>query len=128
MWITGGTHSPSTTELVDLSSPFNHHSTQSTISAQPPLTFRWHCATQINSTHGILTGGSGSGGTKTTLIVDLDDFTMTSGPTLLNPRGWHSCTRISAVNGTDYVIVAGSHASPKTSEILVGNSWKNGMY
>ena len=88
----------------------------------------YHCATQINSTHGIITGGYREASLYQTLILNFNDFEMTTGPTLRKERYIHSCTRISATNGTDYVIVVGGEYYPKDSEIMVGNSWKDGMY
>ena len=89
---------------------------------QFPFELRFHCATQINSTYGIIIGGIYS--QRNSLIVNLNDFIMTTGPTLRNNRFYDACTRISAANGTDYVIVAGR----QTSEIMDGNSWKDGKY
>ena len=94
---------------------------------QLPFKLEYHCATQINSTHGIIMGG-GSGAQKKTLIVNLNDFDIIAGPTLQKDRWGHSCARISAANGTDYVIVVGGAYHPQNSEIMVGNSWKDGMY
>ena len=124
MWVIGGSQSAAqkTTELVDIS--------DSTISAELSYDVKYHCATQLNSTHGIITGGYQDGGYRgETLIVDLNDFTMTTGPTLQAGRqAFHACARISAVNGTDYAIVAGGVPSSDTSEIMDGSSWKYGKY
>ena len=120
MWVTGSYPAQKTTELVDLS--------DSTISAELPYKIHVHCATQLNSTHGIITGGYEAYYGET-LIVDLNDFTITTGPTLQAGRNYyHACTRISAVNGTDYAIVAGGAYTPDTSEIMDGNSWKYGKH
>ena len=94
------------------------------LNEQFPFNFEYHCATQINSTHGIIMGGSEY--TKT-LIVNLNDFDMITGPTLQKSRYGPSCARISAANGTDYVIVVGGIYNRDTSEVLVGNSWKDGI-
>ena len=92
---------------------------------QLPFEVQFHCTTQINSTHGIITGGTWY--SKKTLIVNLNDFDMMTGPTLQKSRYGHSCARISAANGTDYVIVVGGSGNELSSEILVGNNWKDGM-
>ena len=96
------------------------------LNEQLPFNHEYNCATQINSTHGIIMGGFGSD-LKETLIVNLNDFDMITGPTLQKSRYGHSCARISAANGTDYVIVVGGSYYPYSSEILVGNNWKDGM-
>ena len=123
MWVIGGTDSDAekTAEFVDING-------KNSIMLEEQLPFRleYHCATQINSTHGIIMGGFGSE-LKETLIVNLNDFDMITGPTLQKSRYGHSCARISAANGTDYVIVVGGSYDTLTSEILVGNSWKDGM-
>ena len=54
-----------------------------------PWEFYRHCATQINSTHGILIGGPGN--MKGSLIVDLNNFEMTLGPDLTGD-GWKKGT------------------------------------
>ena len=95
------------------------------LNEQLPFDLEYHCATQINSTHGIIMGGSEY---SKSLIVNLNDFDMITGPTLQKARRSHSCARISAANGTDYVIVVGGSYVPQNSEIMVGNSWKDGMY
>ena len=95
------------------------------LNEQLPFDLEYHCATQINSTHGIIMGGSEY---SKSLIVNLNDFDMITGPTLQKSRYGPSCARISAANGTDYVIVVGGAYHPQNSEIMVGNSWKDGMY
>ena len=95
------------------------------LNEQLPFNHEYNCATQINSTHGIIMGGGYT--EKQTLIVNLNDFDMTTGPTLRKERRQHSCSRISAANGTDYVIVVGGIYDTYSSEIMVGNSWKYGM-
>ena len=125
MWVIGGSQYAAikTTELADIS--------DSTISAELPYKMYHHCATLLNSTHGIITGGFyGYSGYyyRETLIVDLNDLTMTTGPALQKTRYMHACTRISAVNGTDYAIVAGGRYTSDTSEIMDGNSWKYGKH
>ena len=73
-----------------------------------PWEFYRHCATQINSTHGILIGGPGN--MKGSLIVDLNNFEMTLGPDLTGDgRREHVCTKFSHQNGTNYVVVAGGN-------------------
>ena len=103
MWITGGTGSSSqTTEFVD---QFG-----STVGNPLPKDFVNHCATAMNTTHGILTGGAyktGGGYKDNTLIVRFDDFEMYDGPTLINGRTGHGCGQFHHPNGTNYVIVAG---------------------
>ena len=71
-----------------------------------PWKFYRHCATQINSTHGILIGGQGR--LKGSLIVDLNNnFQMSTGPDLIGiGRRDHMCTKFSYMNG-NYVLVAG---------------------
>ena len=91
---------------------------------QLPFEIYSHCATQINSSYGIITGGYWP---RKTFNVNLNNFDVTTGPNLQKPRHSHSCARISAANGTDYVIVVGGSYDTLTSEILVGNSWKDGM-
>ena len=122
MWVIGGTDSDAekTAEFVDING-------KNSIMLEEQLPFRleYHCATQINSTHGIIMGGGYT--LKQTLIVNLNDFDMTTGPTLRKERRQHSCSRISAANGTDYVIVVGGIYDTYSSEIMVGNSWKYGM-
>ena len=123
MWVIGGYQSAAqkTTELVDIS--------DSTISAELPYKMYRHCATRLNSTHGIITGGCSNAYLyRETLIVDLNDLTMTTGPALQKTRYMHACTRISAVNGTDYVIVVGGAWYADTTEIMDGNSWKYGKH
>ena len=122
MWVIGGDNSGArkTTELVDINA-------KNSIMLEDELPFELeeHCATQINSTYGIITGGTYS--RRKTFIVNLNNFDVTTGPNLQKPRHSHSCARISAANGTDYVIVVGGSYDTLTSEILVGNSWKDGM-
>ena len=123
MWVIGGDNSGArkTTELVDINA-------KNSIMLEDELPFELeeHCATQINSTYGIITGGTYS--RRKTFIVNLNNFDVSTGPTLRKERRRHSCSRISAANGTDYVIVVGGKYYPKDSEIMVGNSWKDGMY
>ena len=122
LWVIGGTDSDAekTAEFVDING-------KNSIMLEEQLPFRleYHCATQINSTHGIIMGGGYT--VKQTLIVNLNDFDMITGPTLQKARRSHSCARISAANGTDYVIVVGGIYDTYSSEIMVGNSWKYGM-
>ena len=122
MWVIGGDNSAAekTAEFVDING-------KNSIMLEEQLPFRleYHCATQINSTHGIIMGGGYT--LKQTLIVNLNNFDMTTGPTLRKERRQHSCSRISAANGTDYVIVVGGLYDTYSSEIMVGNSWKDGM-
>ena len=124
MWVIGGDNSGArkTTELVDINA-------KNSIMLEDELPFELeeHCATQINSTYGIITGGD-DGAQRKTFIVNLNNFDVSTGPTLRKERRRHSCSRISAANGTDYVIVVGGVHYTQTSEILVGNSWKDGMY
>ena len=123
MWVIGGDNSGArkTTELVDINA-------KKSIMLEDELPFELeeHCTTQINSTYGIITGGTYS--RRKTFIVNLNNFDVSTGPTLRKERRRHSCSRISAANGTDYVIVVGGVHNTQTSEILVGNSWKDGMY
>ena len=122
MWVIGGSDSAAqkTVEFVD-----SNEKNSIMLEEQLPFEVQFHCTTQINSTHGIITGGTWY--SKKTLIVNLNDFDMMTGPTLRKSRAYHSCTRISAANGTDYVIVVGGIYNRDTSEVLVGNSWKDGI-
>ena len=122
MWVIGGSGSGArkTTELVDINGK-----NSIMLEDQLPFEIYSHCATQINSSYGIITGGYWP---RKTFIVNLNNFDVTTGPNLQKPRHSHSCARISAANGTDYVIVVGGSYDTLTSEILVGNSWKDGMY
>ena len=100
LWITGGVKATTTSEIVD----------GSTVTRGPdlPWEFDRHCATQINSTHGILIGGPGN--MKGSLIVDLNNFEMSSGPDLTGDgRREHVCTKFSHKNETNYVVVAGGN-------------------
>ena len=123
MWVIGGDNSGArkTTELVDINA-------KNSIMLEDELPFELeeHCATQINSTYGIITGGD-DGAQRKTFIVNLNNFDVSTGPTLRKERRRHSCSRISAANGTDYVIVVGGIYNRDTSEVLVGNSWKDGI-
>ena len=121
MWVIGGTDLGETAEFVDINGK-----NSIMFEEQLPFWFEYHCATQINSTYSIITGDYWSN--QKTLIVNLNDFDVTTGPILQKQRYGHSCARISAANGTDYVIVVGGKYYPKDSEIMVGNSWKDGMY
>ena len=121
MWVIGGSGSGArkTTELVDINGK-----NSIMLEDQLPFEIYSHCATQINSSYGIITGGYWP---RKTFNVNLNNFDVTTGPNLQKPRHSHSCARISAANGTDYVIVVGGSYDTLTSEILVGNSWKDGM-
>ena len=100
-----------------------------------PWKFYRHCATQINSTHGILIGGQGR--LKGSLIVDLNNnFKMSTGPDLTGiGRRDHMCTKFSYMN-RNYVLVAGGkdldNTPNLTTEILnvndIGRGWTPGMY
>ena len=100
-----------------------------------PWKFYRHCATQINSTHGILIGGQDR--LKGSLIVDLNNnFKMSTGPDLAGiGRRDHMCTKFSYMNG-NYVLVAGGkdleNTPNLTTEILnvndIGRGWTQGMY
>ena len=84
----------------------------STIGKKLPRKFTYHCAAQMNDTHAILTGGYPSKPRRihpesSTLIVRLDDFQMTEGPSMQFPRASHTCGRFQHPNGTNYVIVVG---------------------
>ena len=122
MWVIGGDNSGArkTTELVDINAK-----NSKMLEDELPFELEEHCATQINSTYGIITGGTYS--RRKTFIVNLNNFDVSTGPTLRKERRRHSCSRISAANGTDYVIVVGGVYDAQTSEILVGNSWKDGI-
>ena len=101
MWITGG-KGYQTSEFVD---KFG-----SIVGNPLPQDFINHCATEMNTTHGILTGGgyrTGGGYKNNTLIVRYEDFEMYEGPTLINGRTAHGCGQFRHPNGTNYVIVAG---------------------
>ena len=99
-----------------------------------PWKFYRHCATQINSTHGILIGGQGR--LKGSLIVDLNNnFKMSTGPDLAGiGRRDHMCTKFSYMNG-NYVLVAGGkdldNIPNLTTEILnvndIGRGWTPGI-
>ena len=100
-----------------------------------PWKFYRHCATQINSTHGILIGGQGR--LKGSLIVDLNNnFQMSTGPDLIGiGRRDHMCIKFSYMN-ENYVLVAGGkdleNTPNLTTEILnvndIGRGWTPGMY
>ena len=60
----------------------------------------------MNSTHGILTGGDDN--PRGTLMVNLENFEMTSGPYLKeNGRLAHSCAHIRHSNGSNFIIAVG---------------------
>ena len=67
--------------------------------------FEKHCATIMNSTHGILTGGNKNNGK--TMMVELSNFHMVRGPDMAYARYDHGCSQFKHPNGTNFVIVAG---------------------
>ena len=68
--------------------------------------FEKHCATIMNSTHGILTGGNKNNGK--TMMVELSNFHMVRGPDMAYARYDHGCSQFKhPTNGTNFVIVAG---------------------
>ena len=71
--------------------------------------FEHHCATILNSTHGILTGGNKNNGK--TMIVELSNFKMVPGPYMEWARYDHGCSQFKHSNGTNFVIVAGGSES-----------------
>ena len=70
----------------------------------------------MNNTHGILIGGLDE--PKKTLIVNLNNFQMTEGPTLINPRASHSCGTLHHANGTKYVVVSSGFYTHNSTELL----------
>ena len=73
-----------------------------------PWKFESHCATKLNQTHAMLTGGKDHPAPSRTLIVNLNNSETTRGPDFkVSVRYSHACSRLSHPNGTNYIIVAG---------------------
>ena len=105
LWVTGGygssqnPTSSETSEFID----------EKGATSGPDLQWKFysHCATMMNSTHGILTGGD-DGYPRRTLMVNLDNFEMTRGPDLKEyGRLTHSCAHIRHSNGSNFIIAVG---------------------
>ena len=110
-----------TSEIVD--------ENESTMGPNLPWEFNGHCATKINSSHAIITGGKGY--PHKTLIVQLDNFKMTDGPDMAGWGRWgHGCSQIIHPNGTNFIVVTGGLLGDNSdvSEILDVNDIERGWF
>ena len=99
MWIIGGRNSKDTSEIVDVNG--------SIYGPKLPWDMWDNCASQMNDTHGIITGGHyGNNAIKRTLIFRYNDLEMTEGPPMLTSKFNHACSRFQHPNGTNFVVVA----------------------
>ena len=98
-----------------------------------PWEFYKHCSIKLNQTHAMLTGGSEY--PSKTLIINLNNSETTSGPDFkVSHRYAHACSRLSHLNGTNYIIVAGGFSGldtiTKSTEILdvdkIDSGWSQG--
>ena len=91
-----------------------------------PWEFNGHCATKINSTHAIITGGIDY--PHKTLIVQLDNFNMSNGPDMAGWGRWgHGCSQIIHPNGTNLIVVVGGLLGDNSAiEILDVNDIESG--
>jgi len=68
---------------------------------------RGHCSMMINATTAFITGGfTGSGWSKETYFVDVQNWKLTKGPQMEEARGWHGCAAFMH-NGVNYAVVTG---------------------
>ena len=66
-----------------------------------------HCSMMINTTTAFITGGfTGSGWSKETYFVDVQNWKLTKGPQMEEARGWHGCAAFMH-NGVNYAVVTG---------------------
>ena len=74
-----------------------------------PVTISKHCIIKINSTHGLITGGSQDRKySASTWFVDLATTTFTPGPTMKMKRAMHGCAAVHLGSKT-YGIVSGGY-------------------
>ena len=91
LWITGG-HDDS---AFLLTTEFIRADGSSVPGPDLPDEFGRHCVTRVNETHVILTGGYNIDGA--TVLVDVTDFSMVYGPTMIHQRHSRLKSKISAI-------------------------------
>ena len=111
LWITGGyevnSAASKSSEFVDKNGSIN--------GPNLPYGFTDHCATIINSTHAVLTGGRGVNHMPTLFVnIANEIYSMTEGPILSTERYGHGCSTFRNSNGTNFIIVAGGYRSGNT--------------
>ena len=117
-----GTGSETTTEYVSIDG-------ENLLGPELPMTFDSHCATKINDSLVILTGGFGNHGE--TLLVTIPKNEMISGPKLLHERYYHG-SGVFINEGVEVVVVAGGyngHEFLTSTEIWIpssGSGWIEG--
>ena len=89
------------------------------------------CATNLNTSHAILLGGSDH--STRSLLMNLETLEMTRGPDLAGHGRYHlACTQIRHSNGSHFVIAVGGKYRNKdsvsldTTEIINADSVSNG--
>ena len=119
-----GTGSETTTEYVSIDG-------ESLLGPELPMNFDSHCATKINDSLVILTGGFGNHGE--TLLVTIPKNEMISGPKLLHERYYHG-SGVFTNEGVEVVVVAGGyngHEFLTSTEIWIpssGSGWIEGNF
>ena len=101
LWIQGGYNGNflSTSEIMSLQGSQNGMELEKGISM--------HCSMMINTTTAFITGGfTGSGWSKETYFVDVQNWKLTKGPQMEEARGWHGCAAFMH-NGVNYAVVTG---------------------
>ena len=74
----------------------------------------------------LVIGADNGGDWKTTYFINMNNDTVTTGPSLLTGRYSHACHEMT-VNGEEFIVVAGSSTIfDKSTEMLSKSSYTNG--